>query len=644
MANGTTVFPKRPFDGMKFIDQWRRRWIYQERSKSWNFDGFVPDIPIADSNTVGLLSPQLKQFIDGLAEKAGGFGILTSRSFGKTGSSDYGVIEGDVKLVSESLDIQCNDEVISPELGRYPSIDINFSDNFLDTICIEIPGCPGPKGRKGPKGDKGPDGTGNGPKGERGSPGSNAIGISTVSNVEVVFDESYYDAAVTDVRLDAERAILSITKSKALVPDENTPADEVVAQPVIRDIEFVDDNSWDYKIVKPQGVSDPFKLPNDPIMLAYGADFDPEQNRKLKVAAEGCCCEEADGAEIIAKNLSDYVNQVVEKYNQTLSDLNDEYDKEIKEYIFKKDEEARKALDVLVQKLSDEEFHEPFEYCMSLADNGICGQQCCNELSKMQQDPYNNPGSSITDALDRIADKICSCPESSVALTSGTSQTAGEVNESLLQTYGIPTLSENSGFVIPESEEFVRSGATYNQFNTGICVFAESILEASGADISQLTKYCPDSNTTKLGTLTIGPGEARQVTADTGAALKAGAYIIQYRGGTIFDSDNPSCGYIVGAGNVNLGLVLTHFRATGGTEVEEMQIPWPSSSISTNPLDPKEVEDAYLSGPITEMAIGAIVNEGDRLLLEAVANGDRSYGSIEVSVSHCSACVTKAAD
>lgn len=639
-----TIFPKNPFDNMKFVDQWRRRWIYKKSSKSWMFDGFVPDIPIADSSTIGLLSPELKQFVDSLREKAGGFGIITDNSYGRVTSSGYkGVLNGDVKIISDSLDIKCNDRIVSPELDQYPSIDINFSDDFLDTACIEIPGCPGPKGRKGPKGDKGKDGTGNGPQGERGDPGSDAFGISSISDIKVVFDESFYSSAVTDVRLDEERAILSVTRSSALVPDETTPADQVVAQAVIRDIEFNDDTGWDYKIVKPQGVVDPFKIPQDPVMLAYGADFAPAENRRLKVAATGCCCEEADGAEIIAKNLSDYINQIIDKFKSTMSRINDEYDREVREFVFKKDEEARKALDKLVQKLSDEEFHEKFEYCMNLEDNGICGLQCCNELSKMRQDPYNNPGEAIVNALNEIEEKICSCDQEA-ALSSGTSEIAENVNHDLLQTYGIPTLSENAGLAIPSaSGEFVSAGSDFNQFSIGICAFAISILEASGSSSASASDYCADSNTTKLGTITLKPGQSEQITTDTGPALKAGAYIIQYKNGTIFDSDNPTCGYVVGTGTEQLGLVLRRY-SNAGTEIEEIAIPWPESSISSNPLDPNEVEEAYLSGPITELSIGSVANEGDRLLLEAVATGDRSHGSIEVSVVHCSKCVTKSGD
>lgn len=213
MAKNVTIFPSRPFNGMKFTDQWRRRWIYRGSQKSWVFDGFVPDIPLADSNTIGLLSPRLKTFLNSLTPKAGGFGVVLSNSFGKVSSSGYeGVVNGNIKLVSNSLDINCQDEVASPELGRFPSIDFNFSEDFLDTLCIEVPGCPGPKGRKGAKGEKGKNGTGNGPQGSRGTSGVDATGISVVSDVQVDFDDSFYNAAITDVVLDEERAILSATK------------------------------------------------------------------------------------------------------------------------------------------------------------------------------------------------------------------------------------------------------------------------------------------------------------------------------------------------------------------------------------------------------------------------------------------------
>lgn len=644
--NKIIKFPKNPFNGMRFTDSWKRRWVFYLNDNSWRFDGFAPDLPLADENTVGLLSPQLKQLVNSISEKAGGFGIVTKYSFGKTKTNNLnGVLSGDVKLTSNSFDITCVNTPLNPELNRHPVIDINFSDDFLDGMCVEVPAEKGPKGRKGPKGSKGKPGTGDGPKGLSGNDGTDALGVSTVSDVEVVFDESFYSSAVTEVFLDAENAVLSVTKSDALVPDENTPASEVVTSPVVRDIEFIDDNSFGYKIVTSSGVTDPIEAAQDPIVLAYGSDFDPKQNRKLKVAAEGCCCEEADSAEVISKRLSDYVDQAIDKVRDSINGINEEYDIEIREFIFKKDEEARKALDVLVQKLSKEEFHEPFEYCMSLSNNGSCGQCECNELKKFRQDPYNNPGSFNLCGLNNIGtaiEDLCSCLGSgSISLLSGESSTTDNINKEVLNSYDLPTLSQNSGLVSQQLEDCtVPSASEFDQFTTGVCAFALSILNASGFGNTEASDFCKDSYTTNLGVITLKPGESQIITASAGTSLPGGAYILQYRSGSIYDSDNPVCGHVVGSGSNKIGLVLTLFHTTDSGDVEETEIPWPSSSLVQNPLDKDEVEESYLLGPITEMAIGAIVSSGDKLVIEAIAEGSKSTGSIDISISHCSRCVS----
>jgi len=641
-------FPNKPFDGMRFTDSWRRRWRFDSSDRSWRFDGFAPDIPLADDKNVGLLSPKLKQLINSISAKAGGFGIVTKFSFGKTKTNGFnGVLSGDVKMVSNSFDITCVNTPLNPELNRHPVIDINFSDAFLDGMCIEVPAEKGPKGRKGPKGSQGKPGTGDGPQGPSGDPGIDAIGVSEVSEVEVVFDESFYSSAVTEVFLDAPNAVLSVTKSDALVPDEDTPAGEVVTSPMVRDIEFLDDSTFGYRIVKPSGVTDPIDAAPDPIVLAYGNDFDPKQNRRLKVAAEGCCCEEADSAEVISKRLSDYVDQAISNLQGQVSNINEKYDDELREFVFHKDEEARKALDVLVQKLSDEEFKEPFEYCMSLVDNGSCGQCECNELKKFRQDPYNNPGNFLLCGLNNLntaVGDLCECLGSSnLSVSSGQSNTASNISSEVVNNYDIPSLSQNSGLISTQQDQqncSIPSASDFDQFTTGICSFASSILKESGFANSSIDEFCKTSISTNLGVIKLDVGESQVISGPTGPNLVSGGYIIQYRGGSIYDSDNQICGFVVGSGSTKVGLVLTVFHTNDDGDVEETEIPWPMSSLIENPFDKNEVEESYLIGPITEMAIGAVIDDNDRLVIEAVAEGDHSTGSIELSISHCSRCVT----
>lgn len=664
MAN-TTIFPARPFDGMKFTDSWRRKWVYNSKNSSWQFNGFVPDIPVASSENVGLLSSRLKLLIDSIKEKSGSFGIISKNNFGKVPSKDYSnVMSGNIKLVSNTLDITCNNTVPSPELNRYPSIDINFSERFLESLCIEVPGEKGPKGKKGEKGEKGNMGTGDGPQGEQGDPGQDAEGSSSVSDVQVVFDDSFYTSAVTDVFLDADNGILSVTKSDALTATADTPATEVVAAGVQRDIEF-SPNSFDFKISKPNGVVDPFEMPLDITLLAYGADFNPMENRKLKVAAAGCCCEEADSAEVIAVKLSDYVNLVVKKYQDALSKINEQYDREVKEYIFKKDEEARKALDVLVQKLSDENFKDSFEYCMNMSNNGQCGQCVCNELSKLRQDLYAS-GKTLLGSLSTlgsmISEKISGLAEAGQnAMIVGQSDIASDIANSIAGSYSIPTLSQNvmslSNCPSDDTKSCytgLPSGYQYDRYSAGVCRFVEEILNKTESisdgqfsppilyDGGLGADFCPESVTTHIQNMIIGPGESKPISTNIGPTLTPGAYVIQYKGGSIFDNLYPTCGFVVGNKQNQLGLVIKVFRSSTIVTLDEtsdLTVWWPKSSIAKNPLDKEEVEQSYLLGPLTESNVGVIVAEGDRVVLEVVTYGDKAYGEIELSIHHCARCL-----
>jgi len=691
------MFPARPFDGMKFTDSWRRKWVYSSSNSSWQFNGFVPDIPIADRENIGLLSPKLKLLLDGIKAKSGSFGIIAKDSFGRVPKKDYSnVMSGNIKLVSNTLDITCNNQIPSPELDRYPSIDINFSERFLESLCIEVPGEQGVKGKKGEKGDKGDPGTGDGPQGAKGEPGQDVDGFSSVSEVEVVFDDAFYTSAVTDVFLSQENGILSVTKSDALVATEDTPASEVVAQSVQRDIEFEPD-SFDFKVTKPIGVADPFDMALDFNVLAYGADFDPKENKRFKVAATGCCCEEADSAEVIAVNFSDYVKLVIQKYQDSLNQINDEYDKEVKEYIFKKDEEARKALDVLVQKLSDENFKDSFEYCMNLANNGVCGQCVCNEISKMRQDLYL-ASRGIVGALVKIGailvEKLGAMDAAAVSLISGQSDVASEIASGIADSFAVPTLSQNVVPLESPLDDICPSdnakscftalpfGSDYNKFEAGICRFSLEVEQAEAIynpgfdddedlDVSDPFDSYPfataayngvfgfegdgpsrDSKTTLLQNIRVAVGENELANLNTGPTLDPGYYILQYKGGTIYDSDYPTCGHFISNRPNRLGLIIktSPSKSTSLSSLEEgigdyykfnkiYGFMWPESSILKNPLDQEEVEQSYLLGPINESAIGINLPFGGRILVDIITEGENSYGEIELSLFHCDNCL-----
>lgn len=74
MAN--TRLPARPFDGQVFIDSARVVWTFNAENDAWMRTGTEPNIPVATEFQPGLLSAALKNLLDGIPAKGGGFGIL----------------------------------------------------------------------------------------------------------------------------------------------------------------------------------------------------------------------------------------------------------------------------------------------------------------------------------------------------------------------------------------------------------------------------------------------------------------------------------------------------------------------------------------------------------------------------------------
>ena len=610
----TTELPVVPFDGMKFTDSWRRQWEYSAETSTWIYKGYLPNIPLADESTIGLLSSSLKSLLDSIPEKAGGFGIFTKYSFGKVQGDEFnGLMTGDIVLKSNTLEIKCRDlngklitktcttSPSSQETNQIPSIDINFSETFLDTLCIEVPGSKGPKGITGKPGLDGEDGFGDGPIGLEGAPGLDASGISEVDKVVIEIDDSFYDTAVVNVELDTQNSILSVTKAKLAVPDDTTPADRFIVMPISRSLEWT--TGAEYNIVAPNNEN--LGLESDVGVLAYPADFNPEM---------------IDGdVEMSRKALSDFVNQIISDYKILYNKYITEYDQEIKDFMFSKDDEARKALDSLVAQLASKQFSETFEYCMGLADNGVCGQQMLdafNSLILLVQKGLVE--------LTKIADSIASSPESSsIYDINNVDGIIDEINKAINNKTG------SSGFNFQ-----TNSVSSYsNNYSSDLCNYASQILEASGEVTSG--DVCPDIQSKLLAKIELIPGTKYYIKNGVGGLeLPRGAYLIQFKDGAVYDGSQPDCGYMVGSGNVTRGLVMNIESNNVIT-----QIPMPQSSQVTDPHDKNQVINSYLTGPITEMAIGAFANEGDKIWLEFLVNNkNQAAGSISLYIKYCARC------
>ncbi len=613
----TTTYPIRPFDGMKFIDAWRRLWIYNIETKSWRFSGYSADIPLADSSSIGLLSAEYKILLDSVPEKAGGFGILDKFSYGKTSAGGFnGIISGNIVLRSNSLTITCTDqngrliteECVTPpysnDMPKTPALDINYSVDFLDTLCIVVPGGPGHKGPKGKKGRKGIDGTGDGPQGEVGDSGVDAVGISTISEIRLVETDDFYSQAIVNMAFNQEESLLELIKAPIAVPDGTTPVDQVVTSVIGRSIEFIG-ATWDYSLIKPISDTTTDTSANC-CVVGLPQDFDPKI---------------ANPSDMVRKTLSDYVDSVIAKYQAKIVEFTAIYDTQMKEFMFAKDDEARKALDALVQQLANLSFNDTIEYCMSMENNGSCGQQLVKEFKTLNSVGMVN--------IDQDLRAIANGESLSLALSGGSSSVASAANQEIR--------AEATGGSTPSVKP-----SDLDAFTSSICNFAIQILEASGSSPSEAAPFCPDDVPTSLGNVVVEAGEKKHYLKVNGStSLPAGAYIIQYIRGWIYDGGRPDCGYVVGQGAEfsigspdNSGLVIVTDSAESTSYV-----PFPKSTNVTDYSNYVKVQDGYLTGPITEMSVGVILSADAKLWFEIpVKDADTSYGEIVVAVTHCSKC------
>ena len=301
------------------------------------------------------------------AKKGDKFEILEA-----TAMNEHGVIQGNIELLSETLDISCvtgSGEVLEQPAGcsvnrvfvddpeNPPGLDIRVSKKFLDQFCIQIPGCVGPNGVRGPQGPKGKDGTGDGPKGDKGVAGKDATTEHTFTGIKINDIDDVYDTAVVVLELDAGAGKLHVVKAKIKVPDNNRPAERVIATAINRDLRFTD-TDFEYEILMPG--NDPINVKNIEIMH-YPQGFTPPTV-------------DSQRANIYEPNvitLSSFVDALVSHYKTKLDAASSDYDNQIKPFIEQKDTEARKILSELADEVSKCEWDMPIEFCL-----GITPENC----------------------------------------------------------------------------------------------------------------------------------------------------------------------------------------------------------------------------------------------------------------------------
>ncbi len=309
-----------------------------------------------------------------LAENGDTLGVLEPQE-----ADRVGLITGDIELTSDSLDISCitgeDGDIIEAEcaepikfpdnLDNPPGFDIRVGEKFLDTFCIQVPGCAGPRGEQGGAGNKGIDGTGDGPRGTKGATGDDATASHKFTGVKIIESDEVFDTAVVSLELDSEAGKLTAIKAKAKTPTEEDAAEQLITTPVHRGVQWscfdldecispnldVDDFSeaFEYGLAAP---------PDDPLGVL---------DVTLGYYAKGVMIG-SDPAELNTSRtkLGVLIDKVIDYYVDQLNKTEAKWNTQAKEFMTAKDREARQILSMLILKLAECEWELPIEMCVGI--------------------------------------------------------------------------------------------------------------------------------------------------------------------------------------------------------------------------------------------------------------------------------------
>ena len=376
-----SLLPQNPFDGQVYIDYARQtRWVYSKAYELWERQGIAEPPAPASETTVGTLDKLDKAFIDTIQTGTpGSFAIIVDPKSGLTGVDGDNLISGNIKLVSDSLDIKCTvftplgkqpEETIDvcepgqasfvPDGPQPPSLIFSLSTNFLNSLAIDIPG---PRGDRGPKGLQGLPGKHGfdflGPPGEIGKNGVNGTTAYTLEGILYEdFPNELSDTSVVDLALETlDAGGKKINYTKSSMDLVNDAANRVAVSLLSRYIEYptptsecnsIALNSWQLR----QPLSDNTKLDLNLLRLPTGSD----DSNISPVQFDS------------SFSLTNLIEAVVDKYQASLDRIDKELGARAKAYIEDLDSQARQILADLASKLSSSEFSLPAQdYCLTFA-------------------------------------------------------------------------------------------------------------------------------------------------------------------------------------------------------------------------------------------------------------------------------------
>jgi len=373
-----TTLPIIPTDGQRFIDAQMVQWIYNKKESVWERRGTADNIPLATLEESGLLSPQDKSLIDGVPEVSRGFGIITdAKLLLQSPTNPEGVITGDIKLKSDSLDIVCvgpdkikldcviPDTVLECTTGEsLPGLSFKLSNKFLDTLLVDSRGPKGKRGHKGNKGNQGDPGFSEGPSGDQGITGDDVNDLCVLDEIRYNDIDGITDTAIVNLNVvdnNGHGCKLIVTKSKINVED-GMPADKIIANSLSRSVIYNPDPA--------PSVCDMTRLDNWTIGQSPG-DTTPLNLQLLRLPKSSNDTIDNPIGFNGTLTLEAFIGQTVDEYKERLTKVDESWGKEVRDYINGLDDKARGILSGLANDLSMCEFQLPaVEYCITFVGCG----------------------------------------------------------------------------------------------------------------------------------------------------------------------------------------------------------------------------------------------------------------------------------
>lgn len=321
---------------------------------------------MATSTSEGLLSRQLKKSLDSVQGVGGGFGIIVDpKGLIEHPNHPSGVITGDIELRSNSLDITClsPDQVLSecpeaPRLicdhpsGGVPALGFELSEDFLSTLYVDVTGCRGKRGYQGDQGDIGEHGFSDGPQGNKGKTGPDIDETSKLTDITYNDIDGISDTAIVDLNIvddDGHGCKLIVTRAKLDIGDGQA-ADKVAARRLSRTLIYDADTD--------PTVCDITRLDN--WRLTQGRGDETPLNVWLLRLPAGSNDREGEPVGVDGSlDLESFVQAVIDEYKGRLTELDESWGREVKQYIENVDDQARSILSGLAHQLAMTEFNLP---------------------------------------------------------------------------------------------------------------------------------------------------------------------------------------------------------------------------------------------------------------------------------------------